>query len=211
MKLMRAALMALALGTSTAALAAPAEGPDPRFTGSDLFSLTAASDPQISPDGRWIAYARRANDIMTDRARSSIWLIDTASGEQRPLVAGAGSHSSPRWSPDGTHIAFISTRGDKPQIYLIPVDGGEARAITSLKQGVGSGLAWSPDGTKLAFTAVPVEEPRDPSKPYRLTRFIYRFDELEYLDDTVQALYVMDSIGSEPRCLTSDRQHYRMT
>jgi hypothetical protein len=76
MKHVRVALAALALGTSAAAIAAPANGPDPRFTGSDLFNISAAADPQISPDGRWVAYVRRSNDIMTDRARSSIWLID---------------------------------------------------------------------------------------------------------------------------------------
>src|SRR4029453_12919352 len=106
MKAIRFALAALALGTSPAEIAAPADAPNPRFTGGDLFDLSAASDPQISPDGRWIAYVRRANDIMTDRARSSIWLIDVASGEQRPLVAGSGNHMSPSWSPDGKRLAY---------------------------------------------------------------------------------------------------------
>ena len=69
MKFVRVALAALAIGVSAAAMAAPATGPEPRFTGSDLFNLTVASDPQISPDGRWIAYVRRSADIMTDRAR----------------------------------------------------------------------------------------------------------------------------------------------
>ena len=105
MKHIRVVLAALALGASAAAIAAPANGPDPRFTGSDLFSLSVASDPQISPDGRWIAYVRRSADIMTDRARSSIWLIDAANGDQRPIVAGTGNHMSPRWSPDGKRLA----------------------------------------------------------------------------------------------------------
>ena len=129
MKHVRIALAALALGTSVAAMAAPASGPEPRFTGSDLFSLTAASDPQISPDGRWIAYVRRSNDIMTDRARSSIWLIDTASGEQRPLVASSGSHLSPRWSPDGKRLAYVSTaEASSPQLFVRWMDSGRARA-----------------------------------------------------------------------------------
>src|SRR3982751_995144 len=94
--------IALALALSSPAFAQPAtEGPNRAFQGRDLFGLEWASDPQISPDGAQIAYVRRANDIMTDRARSTIWLVDTASGEQRPLVTGPGSHMSPRWSPDG--------------------------------------------------------------------------------------------------------------
>ena len=115
MKLIRVALASLALGVSAAALAAPAAAPDPRFSGGDLFNISVAADPQISPDGRSIAYVRRSNDVMTDRARSSIWLIDTATGEQRPIVAGNGNHFSPRWSPDGKRLAYASTaEGSSP-------------------------------------------------------------------------------------------------
>ena len=83
------ALAASAL--SAPATAAPAAGPNHAFTGADLFNLEVASDPQISPDGRTIAYVRRSGDIMTDKARSTIWLVDVASGQQRPLLAGVGS------------------------------------------------------------------------------------------------------------------------
>src|SRR6185369_6926200 len=90
------------------ALAAPATGPTRYFTGSDLFNLEVATDPQISPDGRTIAYVRKSNDIMTDKARSTIWLVDVATGQQRPLLAGAGSYFSPRWSPDGSRLAYVA-------------------------------------------------------------------------------------------------------
>ena len=83
-----AAVLALTLATPIAA--APAEGPSRQFAPRDLFSLEAASDPQISPDGTRIAYVRRSGDIMTDRMRSTIWLIDARSGQQMPLVAGPG-------------------------------------------------------------------------------------------------------------------------
>jgi hypothetical protein len=73
------------------AAAAPATGPNRYFTGSDLFSLEVATDPQISPDGKTIAYVRKSNDVMTDKARSTIWLVDVATGQQRPLLAGPGS------------------------------------------------------------------------------------------------------------------------
>ena len=82
-----AALLA-ATSLTNPATAAPATAPNPIFSGRDLFDLSVATEPQISPDGRTIAYVRKSNDIMTDKARSSIWLIDVARGQQRPLVSG---------------------------------------------------------------------------------------------------------------------------
>src|SRR3954471_15424178 len=99
------AILLAASALAAPALAAPGAGRSRYLTGSDLFNLEVATDPQISPDGRTIAYVRKANDIMTDKARATIWLVDVASGQQRPLVAGAGSYSSPRWSPDGSRLA----------------------------------------------------------------------------------------------------------
>ena len=86
-------LTALLAATALAApaSAAPANGPTRHFTGGDLFNLEWAGDPQISPDGRTIAYTRHSNDIMTDHARSAIWLVDVSSGQHRPLLAGSGS------------------------------------------------------------------------------------------------------------------------
>src|SRR5687767_12970564 len=149
MKSVRFALAALALAGSTLALAAPAEGPNPVFTGRDLFDLSVASDPQISPDGRTIAYVRKSADIMTDKARSAIWLVTVATGEQRPLAAGAGDHFSPRWSPDGRRLAYASTaEGGAPQLFVRWMAGDlppERARITGLPDSP-QALAWSPDG-----------------------------------------------------------------
>ena len=95
----------LALLFAGSASAAPLEAPNRSFQGADLFGLQYASEPQIRPDGRVVAYVRVSFDIMTDRARQSIWLIDIETGEQTPLVASAGSHTSPRWSADGGRLA----------------------------------------------------------------------------------------------------------
>src|SRR5690242_11860706 len=84
------------------------DAPAPLFEGRDLFGLQWATDPQIRPDGSSIAYVRNTYDVMTDRARPSIWLIDLASGTQRPLGGGAAA-SSPQWSPDGTRLAYVAT------------------------------------------------------------------------------------------------------
>src|ERR1700722_14852267 len=86
-----ALLLSVAVGTVTA-FAAPAESPSHRFEGRDLFALQWVADPRIRPDGAVIAYVRVANDVMSDRARRSIWLVDVATGAQTPLVTGQGSH-----------------------------------------------------------------------------------------------------------------------
>jgi len=216
----RVALAALALGVSTAALAAPANGPDPRFTGSDLFSLAAASDPQISPDGRWVAYVRRSNDIMTDRARSSIWLIDTASGDQRPLVAGNGNHFSPRWSPDGKRLAYASTsEGGTPQLFVRWMDSGQSARITGLPDSP-QGIKWSPDGRRIAYlmnvpddgpklgSAPPKPEGAEWAKPLEvIDKVTYRTDDGGYVKAGFDHIFVVDALGGAPRQLTFGAYH----
>src|SRR6476659_2268786 len=114
------------------ATAAPATGATRYFTGADLFNLEVATDPQISPDGRTIAYVRKSNDIMTDKARQTIWLVDVATGQQRPLLAGPGTYSSPRWSPDGTRLAYVAADGATPQLFVRWMATGESARITGL-------------------------------------------------------------------------------
>ena len=172
----------------------------------DLFQLKILQDARLSPDGRSLVYALAAfDDVSVEHV--ALWLMALATGVTRQLSVGRGRDSSPVWSPDGSQIAFSSTRNGKPQLYLIAADGGEARAITSLEQGVGSGPVWSPDSSQIAFTAPPVAPP-DLSKPYRLTRRVYRFDLMGYLDGAVQAVYVVAVNDGEPRPLTNDQQHH---
>ncbi|GAB3375109.1 S9 family peptidase [Lysobacter rhizosphaerae] len=164
-----AALLTLALFAHTPAFAATAEGPSRLLTGQDLFSLEVATDPQISPDGRTIAYVRRSNDVMTDRARSAIWLIDVASGTQAPLIAGTGSHMQPRWSRDGSRLAYVSTSdGGGAQLYVRWMKTGAAARVTGLPE-TPSGIEWSPDGNRIAYSMfVPAEGAslgKAPAKP----------------------------------------------
>jgi dipeptidyl aminopeptidase/acylaminoacyl peptidase len=172
----------------------------------DLFRLAFLQGAQLSPDGGTVAYAVSRVDAEKQEEYAAIWLLSLDTGDAWQLTSGLARDANPQWSPDGKQIAFLSSRADKPQIYLISVGGGEARALTSLAQGVGGGLAWSPDGRQIAFTATP-GEPIDLGKPYRLTRHVYRFDELGYLEGAVQDLYVIDAAGGEPRRLTEDRAH----
>ena len=154
----RVALGALMITSSpVATMAAPASGPTPAFTGSDLFGLAAASDPKISPDGRHIAYVRRSADIMTDKIRSAIWLVDVATGQQRPIAAGSGNHFGPAWSPDGRSILFSAIRkpdwemlANDSEIYRVSLSGGEPQALTSRK-GADADPRPSPDGRSIAY------------------------------------------------------------
>lgn len=205
-----------AVPAATQPPAGPAPGPSRIFDAHDLFGLEAASDPQISPDGRRIAYVRRSGDIMTDRMRPSIWLIDTASGEQAPLVAGPGSHMSPRWSPDGTRLAYISTaEGGAAQLYVRWLESGESVRITGLPNAPSS-IAWSRDGRQLAYVMlVPSEAPRlgrAPSRPegaqwaeplQQTNAVAFRADGEGFIRPGFRHLFVVPADGGAPRRLTS--------
>lgn len=171
---------------------------------SDLFQLKFIRGAELSPDGRHVVYAVSWVDSATEEEYIQLWLATLEHDEVLPLTHGRWKDMSPRWSPDGKLIAFISTRSDKPQVYLMPAQGGEARMLTTMIQGVGGGLNWAHSGKYLAFAARPSREPRDPTKPYRIDRHIYRFDGLGYLDDAAQDIYVISVDGGEPVRLTDD-------
>lgn len=111
----------------------------------DLGKIKQVSDPRVSPDGKWIAYTVSVPDLEADGADSDIWLIPSSGGKALRLTAGAGSDHSPRWSPEGKRIAFISDRDGTGNIYLIRINGGEAQKITSSDTALFSPL-WSKDG-----------------------------------------------------------------
>ncbi len=173
----------------------------------DLFKLKILQDALLSPDGKKAVYGVSWVETDTMDEYTNLWLVDIASGQSRQLTYGKWHEGGAAWSPDGKQIAFLSNRNDsKPQIFLIAPNGGEARQLTKLEQGVGSGPVWSPDGKQIAFTAagLPKEKP-DPQKPYRVTRNVYRFDGAGYLDPIVQDIFIIDMVDDVTKRLTNDR------
>ena len=118
----------------------------------DLLRIVDVEDPQISPDERWIAYIQRSIHRLENSYKTNLFIVSTQSDEAPIQLSFSGSDSQPRWSPDGRHIAFVSARSGKPQIYLLRIasPGGEAQALTSMSQGA-SQPRWSPDGQHIAF------------------------------------------------------------
>jgi len=118
------------------------------ITFDDYIALKAVSDPQLSPDGRWVAYTVSTPSLQDNRNVSRIWVAEVATGRARQLTGGPGSDRQPRWSPDGRMLAFISTRDAGAQLWLLPVGGGDARKVSSLADGA-SDPVWLPDGSGL--------------------------------------------------------------
>lgn len=209
------AILFAATSLNAAASAAPAMGPSRYLTGADLFNLEVATDPQISPDGRTIAYVRKSNDIMTDKARPTIWLVDVATGQQRPLEAGSGFYFSPRWSPDGSRLAYVAAvDGGGPQLFVRWMASGESARITGLPDSPSS-LAWSPDGRRIAYSMFVPDDPMKlgaaPTKPEGakwadplqvISAVTYRSDDDGYYKPGYQQIFWVPSDGGAPTQLT---------
>ncbi|MDE2858681.1 MAG: S9 family peptidase [Chloroflexota bacterium] len=130
------------------------------ITAEDLNRIHYVQDPQISPDGRFVAFVKVSPDPLERGYKRNIWLFPLDGGEAFQLTRG-DKDSRATWSPDGKQLAFVSARGDKAQVYLLPTNGvgGEACALTDMKNGAHS-PAWSPDGTRIAFLAPESEDER---------------------------------------------------
>jgi dipeptidyl aminopeptidase/acylaminoacyl peptidase len=178
---------------ATAALAAASLTGDAAtgrpMTIDDLITAVRVSDPQLSPDGRTVLYVRTTTDAQSGARNADIWSVpaDGSAGPRR-LFGGEKSDTAPRYSPDGKQVAFISTRGGAPQVYIAPAGGGEAKALTNLAAGVQPPLVFSPDGARVAFVSDVYPECEDeacnkrradeaeknPVKAHRVTRLLYR-------------------------------------
>jgi len=157
---------------------APTSAQSPRPLGIvDLLSVPRLADPRLSPDGRDVVFTRSDADWKSGKRITHIWHARVDAGAPVQLTHGSEDENAPRWSPDGRTIAFTTKRGENEfeQIYLLPADGGEARALTS-HSGKVSDLEWMPDGSSLLFIApdpkTAEEKQRDKEKDD-----VYAFDE----------------------------------
>jgi acylaminoacyl-peptidase len=204
---------------STKARPAPAMIASDHLQPMDVFGLEWASDTQISPDGRRIAYVRNSMDVMKDRRRSQIWLIDADGGDHRPLTSG-GREFAPRWSPDGRRLVYAAAEANSVQLYLRWMDTGATTQLAQLLRAPGS-VAWSPDGRSIAFTMLVPEKPeplaRLPEKPEGadwakppkvVTRIVFRIDGEGYLEEGFYHVFVVPAEVGTPRQLTSGPFHH---
>jgi len=176
----------------------------------DVYELAGVADPRISPDGRLVAYQAWSIDREANDQVGAVWVVPLdGSAEPRRFTFSDKRDGAPRWSPDGRWLAFTSNRGEEktpPQLYVIPAEGGEARALTAAKEGV-EDLVWSPDSTRIAYTmrvrdAAYEEEDEKRRAPRRLTRLVYKLDNVGWTADRRKHVFVVDVDGGEARQLT---------
>ena len=127
------------------------EGAKHPITFEDMIKMHRVAEPQVSPDGKWVAYTVATPDMDTNRNVTNIWMVPTTGGTPQQLTQ-SGHDSSPVWSPDGKTLAFLSSRSGESQVYLLSMEGGEAHALTKLSTGADL-VKWSPDGKTIAFTS----------------------------------------------------------
>jgi len=205
----------------TLALAVPAFA-NRGVTAEDYIAFHFPSDAHISPDGKQVAYVVTVIDQQRNRRVSSIWLVDVdGRSAPRRLTAEGVNSNAPRWSPDGSELAFLSTRNagigesggvaateaPRPQICIMHMDGGEAQVVSRLKNGV-TAFQWSPDGKR--FVAVSRLGPSDEVAPSarksdvrHYKHISYKFNDTGWFDDKRSHLWVIEAAGGKDKQITS--------
>ncbi len=172
-----------------------------------LWQLGRVGPPEVSPDGRSLVFPVTRYDLAKDTGNSDLWLLDTRTGGLRRLTTHEKSDSTPRFSPDGQRVGFLSARGGESQVYAIDLRGGEPVRLTSVKNGA-SNFDWSPDGATISFTARVRLDPElaeiytdlPKAKARIIDHLLYRHW-TEWQDGTYSHLFVQPVAGGAPRDL----------
>ncbi|NND16813.1 MAG: S9 family peptidase, partial [Eudoraea sp.] len=193
----------------------------PNLSYLDVYELQYASDPQIAPNGEWIVYRRMQLDILKDRAVGNLWMVKSDGSSHQKLTSREGNESSPRWSPSGDRVAFVSSTDEGSEIYMYWVSTGKFARLSQLPFSPSS-LSWSPQGNKLAFSMfVPKAPPviaKMPKKPKgakwaespRITDRVYHeADGRGYIKPGFNHIFSIRADGGAPHQLTSGDYHHR--
>src|SRR5450631_2002208 len=198
------ALAATVLLSFLAARARPGEAPvRGPLVADDIYRIQALSDPQVSPDGLWVAYVVTTNDRGADEQRSAIWMVSWDGTEQLALTAAASDTEKPRWSPDGRYLSFLTSPAgsEKLQLMLLDRRGGEPRQLTTVSGDIRD-YAWSPDGKRVALA---MDQPADSPKPIVIDAMHFKHDDDGYRGNGRRRhLYLTDLETKRLETLTGD-------
>ncbi len=186
------------------------------LTVDDLFAIQRVGNPQISPDGKWVAFTVSQTSLEDEKSETRLWMIPAAGGDAIPMTAKGYSASRARWSPDGQYLSFMAAKGEgKTQVWTLNRLGGEAQQLTEVKQGVSS-YSWSPDGARLLLSIRDPEEEDEEDeedeggkksktrKPWVVDRLQFKRDGAGYLTGNRHThLYVFDVASKELIQITS--------
>ena len=204
----RSALGILVLATLGHALSAQAPVAGRPIVPGDIYRLRTVSDPQLSPDGNWVAYTVSSADSAKDKRDANVWMTSWDGTETVQVTATTESETSPRWSPDGRYLAFLSGRqeGHGSQVWLLDRRGGEAQRITTIKDGV-TAMDWSPDSKRLVLVAtIDLDTTRADTtrkRPIVIDRYRFKQDVAGYLTTTRTHLLLFDIATKQVDTLTS--------